>query len=134
MLKLILSFLFISLAACSTNKFIGHTSDKYDRLSCNLDEIPCRINFSNDSYISYTVEEVGPNTYKVKGNVDFYIQVVGGMYPKVSFYVLFMDENQVQFERRVKTGTRKATFEFEVETKTPISKTTIEKVLYHTWS
>jgi len=126
MYKLILGLSVILLIGCATNNFIGKASVKYEKLTCALEESPCRINYADDGYISYSVEEIGVNTYKVKGNLDFDMNVVGAMHPKISFYVLFMDNEIVQFERKVKTGTRKATFDFEIETKKPIEKTTIQ--------
>jgi len=134
MYKLILGLIVILLVGCATNKFTGRDSVKYEKLTCTLEEKPCRINYADDGYISYSVEEIGANTYNVKGNVDLDLNIVGGMQPKISFYVLFMDTQTVQFERKVKTGTRKATFDFEVETKNPIEKTTIQNVLFHTRS
>ena len=134
MYKLILSILLICLSGCATNNFTGNASNQYGRQTCALEENKCRINYGDDGYIAYSVEELGTHTYKVKGNVDLNMDVVGGMHPTISFYVLFLDSEIVQFERKVKTGTRKATFEFEVDTKKPIEKTTIQKVLFHTWS
>ena len=134
MYKLIISLFIILLAGCATNKFTGQASGKYEHLTCALKDGPCRINYGDDGYISYSVEEIGFNKYNIKGNVDINMEVVGGMHPTISFYVLFMDDQIVQFERKVKTGTRKATFDFEIETKHPIQKSTIQKVLFHTWS
>jgi hypothetical protein len=134
MYKLILCLLVILLVGCATNKFTGKASGKYEELTCTLKEKPCRINYGDVGHISYSVEEIGFNKYKVKGSVDLNMKVVGGMQAKTSFYVLFMDDNFVQLERKVKTGTRKATFEFEVETQKTIKKSTVQNVLFHTRS
>ena len=134
MYKLILSLLVILLVGCATNKFTGKVSGQYEKLTCSLKEKPCRINYGDVGYISYSVEKVGLNIYNVKGNADLDMKIVGGMHPKISFYVLFMDDGIVQFEKKIKTGTRKATFDFEVGTEHPIDKTAIHHVLFHTWS
>lgn len=134
MYRLFLSLLILGISGCATNKFIGNSSEQYERLTCTLEEEICRINYTDSGYISYTIEQLYSNTYRVKGDVDIYMDVVGGMHPRVSFFVLFMDDESVQFERRVKTGTRKAGFEFDIETDRPILKTTIQKVLFHTRS
>jgi len=134
MYKVFSVLLLIGLVACSSKNFVGTPSDRYERLSCALEKEVCRINYSDESYISYSVEEIEPNNYSVSGNVALYMQVVGGMNPRASFFVVFMDQGTVQFERLVKTGTTKSTFEFEVELEKPITKTTIQKVRYHTRS
>ena len=126
--------MFIGLTACATNNYVGQPADHYQRLSCTLKESKCGINYGDEGYISYSVEEIAPNTYTVKGYVDLNMDVVGGMHPKLSFYVIFMDEDVIQYERKVRTGSRKATFEFEIETKKAIQKSTITKMTFHTWS
>lgn len=128
------TFLLVALSACSSNKYVGKTSNTYAGHSCSIEQETCNISYGEDGYLTYSVTETAPNTYTVSGKVDLNMNVVGGMRPKLSFYVIFMDDTIVQHEKRVKTGTRKATFEFEVTTKKPISKTTIEKMLFHTWS
>ncbi len=134
MYKLVLFVVIFSLFGCASNKYVGVAANNYAGLSCALDAMPCRINFSKEGYISYQVTEIAPNKYRVTGNVDLYMEIVGGMYPRISFYILFMDDTEVKFERKLKTGTRKATFDFEFETTAPINKTTIENVIYHVWS
>lgn len=122
---------FIGLQGCSTPKYVGKTSENYKQLSCTFETETCRIRYGDDGHISYSVEETGPNTYSVNGAVDLDMDIVGAMRPKISFFVIFMDNELVQHERRVKTGTRKATFEFEVTTEKPILKTSIEKMTFH---
>ena len=132
-------FLFLSLViliftACTSNLYVGQNTKNFQRLSCSIKTDVCRINYTNDGYIEYSVKEVSDNMYEVSGNVDLNMNVVGGMYPKLSFYIIFMDNESVVFEKRVRTGTRKATFDFEVTTPKPITETSIEKMLFHTWS
>lgn len=113
--------------------FCWKPASEFANLSCDISE-ECGYTYGDDGYIVYTVTETGPNTYLISGKVDLHMQVVGGMYPKLSFYVIFMDDEMVQHERRVRTGTTKATFEFETTVPKPVSKTTIEKMVYMTRS
>lgn len=137
-LKFIISLsLFFLLTACATNKYINQSADQYAYLSCEINqEDDCGIMYGKngkDGNLQYKVEALGNNKYAVKGIVQLDPRVVGGMNPKIIFYVLFMDENKVIAERKVQTGTKHAGFDFELEiesesvpTKTVITGTTFK--------
>lgn len=132
--RLPLAFILLCLSACSTPKFIGKSANNYTDISCPITQEDCTIRYVDSGYITYSVSQTGLNTYRVSGNVDLNMDIVGGMRPRVSFYIIFMDEYSVQQERRVKTGTRKATFDFEINIDSPVFKTSVEKMTFHTWS
>ena len=124
--------------ACGTNKHIDRPATDFDHISCTIGE-PCKIIYGingEEGFIEYQVEERGNNTYHVSGSVDIDLKVVGGMHPRVMFYVVFMDEDKIIAERKVHTGTKRATFDFEIEleTSTKATQTSIADPVFKTWS
>lgn len=128
------------LTACVTNKYVNTTAKTYDRLSCDISqEDDCGIIYGKDGedgFLRYQVVAKGNNVYSVEGKVDLDMDIVGGMKPKIIFYVLFMDDDQVIAERKVTTGTKQSNFNFELKIDSPKTptKTAVEGTTFRYWS
>ncbi len=121
------------LSACGVQQFVGKTHDQLDIRTCTIDKEECRYNFGEAGYLNYTVVKTADFSYQVKGSVDLYMHTTG-MRPHITFYVLFSNGDTIVKERKVKTGTQKADFSFEVTTEQNVEATTITNVKFVTWS
>ena len=112
------------LSACSTRNYIGHAAQDYQEFSCFIEEEVCGLTWQNDSHIVYRVIDQGNNTYRVIGEVDYNIKY-SAKRDFVSFYCLFMNNDEVIHEHRIKTFGRDKDIDFTVELEQPITTTTI---------
>ncbi|OZG74700.1 hypothetical protein BTA51_06885 [Hahella sp. CCB-MM4] len=113
------------LSGCATNRYVNAPVKDHEKFSCAITEKVCGIQFSI-GHVAYRVNKIGENKYHTVGEVRFDPEATGELH--VTFYLLFMDEEKVIFERRVKTATADGVFEFDVETPTPVATSTLENV------
>lgn len=121
----LLSALFTT--ACATGNFVGQAAVDFQDFSCFIEEEICGLSWQNDSFIAYTVEETEPQNYQITGKVE-YNPSTRGIRDFVSFYILFMDENGVIAEKRVKTYGSARDIDFSISTDKPVTMTTVHSL------
>ncbi|WP_020409895.1 hypothetical protein [Hahella ganghwensis] len=117
--------LLLTISACTTNRYVNSPAEDHERFRCAIEEDICGIQFSV-GHVAYKVHKIADNKYRTVGEVRFNPDATGDLH--VTFYMLFMDDKQVVFERRVKTATADGTFDFEVETPKPVTASTLANV------
>ena len=85
------------------------------------EEVECGVG-EDEQYIQYTVKKVGKLRYEVEGKLNF-DWLSQGSSRWVEFYFLFMNEDKVIAEKKIKTISTSASFSFEIETTEPPTMT-----------
>jgi len=125
--RFLILFCIAWLSACQTSKFLNQSADDHDTYACVIEDEACGLKFKDGDGIVYVVESLGDGRYSVTGNVDIH-WLSTGTFQYVTFYILFMNDERVVYEKKLKTR-RKASFDFEFETDISVRASTIEDLL-----
>ena len=120
-------FFCILLTACGSRLFINKPAENFQQLSCVIKTEICGVRYQNGGSIKYDVKELADLNYHVTGKVDI-DWISTGKRKFAIFYVIFMDEDKVIHEERIRTYSNHASFDFEFETKTPVLTSTLAKI------
>ncbi len=127
MIRILFVCFFITvLSGCGTRAFIDRPAANFQDYSCEVGKEKCGVRYKNGGVIQYDVVEEQEGQYRVEGSVDVDWQSTSAI-KFLTFYVIFMDEEKVLYEYRIKTSTKQA-FGFEFETEKPILTSTLANI------
>lgn len=114
------------MAGCANTKFIGEKASLHNKVSCTLEDNPCRLVWGDKYNISYIVKSENDGSFSVSGKPDITFSSTSSK-KYLQFYFLVMDESAVIFSKKVKTRSTKSgfSFDFSLEPNQTLISTTI---------
>jgi hypothetical protein len=109
----ILVVIFLALSACQSTRFLNQDAQDFQRLACVVEKESCGVHWESGDYIYYDVRQNENGSYRVDGTAHVH-WISKGVSEYITFYILFMDDSNVVYEKRIKTR-RKASFSFDFE-------------------